>query len=150
MRILREMSRNPVDDDADSVGVTLIDKMPEFIGVPESAGRSEVAGNLIAPGTVEGMLGHRHQFNVGVTQILHIRDQTIGKLDIAQEAVPFFGNPGPRSKMNFVDADRLFVPLLRFAVLDPFVIAPFETIEVEDQGSGLDSMLPVKCERITF
>src|ERR1700736_3775106 len=150
MRIFREMSRNPVDDDADPVLVATIDKMPELIRVPKSAGGSVVAGYLIAPGPIEGMLGHRHQFEVCVTQVLHIRDQTICELDIAEIPVPFFRDAGPRSEVNLIDADRLFVPLLRFPGLDPFVIAPFETVEVKHQGSGLDSMLPVETERITF
>src|ERR1700730_9946636 len=50
LRLLREMSGNPVDDDADPVFVTTIDKKPKLIGVPEPARRGEVAGNLIAPG----------------------------------------------------------------------------------------------------
>jgi len=78
MRILREMSRNPVDNDADSVFVASIDKMPKLVGIPESARRGEVSGHLVAPGSIEGMLGNRHQFEVCVTQVLHIRDQTIG------------------------------------------------------------------------
>src|ERR1700693_6066321 len=150
MRILWEMSGNPVDDDAESVFVSTIDKMPKLIGVPEPARRGEVAGNLIAPGSIEGMLGDRHQFEMRITQVLHIRDQTIGEADIAQESITFFWNPGPRSKMNFVDADGLFVPLLRFPGLNPLVIAPFETIQIEYQGSRLDSMLPVESEGITF
>ena len=148
--ILREMPRNPIDNDADPVLVATIDKVPKFIGVPESARRGEVAGHLIAPGTVEGMLGHRHQFDVGVTQVLHVRNQTIGELDIAQKPVTLFRNAGPRSEMNFVDADGLLVPLLRFTALNPFVIAPFESIEIEDQGSCLDPVLAIESERITF
>jgi hypothetical protein len=52
--------------------------------------------------------------------------------------------------MHFVDADRLFVPLLGFPALNPFVIAPFETIEIEDQGGCLDPVLPIESKRITF
>ena len=52
--------------------------------------------------------------------------------------------------MYFVDADRFFVPLLGFSRLDPIVVAPFETVEVEDHRSGLDSMLAIESERIAF
>src|ERR1700730_13608583 len=47
--ILREMSGDPVDNDADPAFVATIDKVPKFVGVSKSAGRGEVAGNLVAP-----------------------------------------------------------------------------------------------------
>src|SRR6202166_2194936 len=52
--------------------------------------------------------------------------------------------------MNFVDADRLFVPLVFLTFLDRFIVAPFETIEVEDQRGCLDSVLPIESERVAF
>src|SRR5260370_41436264 len=52
--------------------------------------------------------------------------------------------------MYFVDADRFFVPLLGLSRLDPFVVAPFETVKIEHHRSGLDPVLAKESERIAF
>src|SRR5215469_15169830 len=52
--------------------------------------------------------------------------------------------------MDFVDADRLFVPLLSLARLDPFVVTPLEPVEIKHERSGLNPMLAKESEGITF
>ena len=63
--VLREVRRDPVDDDADARLVESIDEIAEVVGVTESGGRGEVAADLIAPRGGERVLGDRQQFDVG-------------------------------------------------------------------------------------
>ena len=75
MRVLREMRRHPVHNHADAGLVTAVDEMPELVRRAEAAGRRVIIGDLITPGTVERMLRHRHQLDVGVAHLEDIRHE---------------------------------------------------------------------------
>ena len=57
--IFREMRRYPIDNDADTCQMTLIDKIAEVIRVAKALCRRIHADRLISPGTVERMLRDR-------------------------------------------------------------------------------------------
>src|ERR1700756_5441035 len=69
---------------------------------------------------------------------------------ITQKPVTLFWNSLPRSKMNFIDANRFFLPLLGLPFFNPFIVAPFEALKVEDQRRGLNSVLSEKSARIAL
>ena len=77
MGIFWEVSRNPVDDHANSFGVTAINKGTELVRGAVPTGRGIPTGDLISPRAIEGMLGDRHQFDVGKASLLHIGDEAI-------------------------------------------------------------------------
>ena len=52
-----EVGGDPVHDDADARLVKLVDEVFQVIGDAEAAGGGEVAGALVAPGGVQGVLG---------------------------------------------------------------------------------------------
>jgi len=54
--VAREVGRYPVHDDADVFLVEVVDQVGEVLGRAEALGRGEEAGDLIAPGAVEGVL----------------------------------------------------------------------------------------------
>ena len=64
----REVRGDPVDDHADAGLMQPIDHRHEVLGRAEPAGRGEVAGDLIAPASIERMLGDRHQLDMGVSE----------------------------------------------------------------------------------
>ena len=78
MGIFGEVSRDPIDDHADSFSVTAIDKGTEFVRGAVTAGGGIPTGDLVAPRSIKGMLGDRHQFDVGEASFFHIRDEAIG------------------------------------------------------------------------
>ena len=57
-----------------------IDEGHEVFRRSVAAGDGEIAGGLIAPGSVERVLGNRQQFNMGIAHILHVWDELFGKL----------------------------------------------------------------------
>src|SRR5882724_4199509 len=67
--IFREVGWDPIEDNADSVLMKTIHKIPEIVGCTESAGRSKIAGGLVAPGAIERMLHNWQQFDVGKTAL---------------------------------------------------------------------------------
>ena len=78
MGILGEVARDPVDDHANSFSVTAIHKRTELVRGAVTTGRGIPTGHLVAPRSIERMLGDRHQFDVGEASFLHIGDEAIG------------------------------------------------------------------------
>src|SRR6266550_3164776 len=60
VRVLRKMRRDPVHNHADPSLMTAVDKMPKLVWFSEATGGRVITSDLIAPGTFEGMVRHRH------------------------------------------------------------------------------------------
>ena len=90
MGVLGEMGRNPVQDDADSGAVEIIHKIHEVLWRAVPGGGCKISGYLITPGTVKWMFCDAHQFNMGITHLLHIGRQFMGRLGVCIEPVLFF------------------------------------------------------------
>ena len=75
VRVLREMRRHPIHDHADAGLMTFVDEMTELVRRSEAAGRRVIICDLITPRTFERMLRDRHQLDVGVTHLEHVRQQ---------------------------------------------------------------------------
>ena len=61
-----------------------VDQVPEVVGGAQPGGRRVEAGDLVAPGAAEGVLGDRHQLHVGEAQVLDVRGQLLGELAVGQ------------------------------------------------------------------
>src|SRR5260370_32758549 len=72
-----EMSRGPIEKDADAGLVAAVDKFHELGGRAVAAGGRKVAEGLVAPGAVEGMFHDGEEFYVGEAEILHVRDELV-------------------------------------------------------------------------
>ena len=68
----REVRRNPVEDYGDAVLVQVVDQVHEILRRAVARGGSEVAGGLISPGAVEGMLHHGQKFDVGESHLVDV------------------------------------------------------------------------------
>ena len=60
----REVRRHPVEDHRDAVLVQVIHQIHEILRRAVARSGGEIAGGLVSPGTVEGMLHHRQEFDV--------------------------------------------------------------------------------------
>ena len=67
-----EVRGDPVEDDADTVLMQVVDHVHQVLRGAITARRGEVAGRLIAPGAVERMLGQRHELDVGEAEVFHM------------------------------------------------------------------------------
>ena len=72
VRVGREVRRNPVENDADAVLVQVVDQVHEVLRRAEARGGREVAGGLVSPGTVEGMLHHGQELDVGEAHLVDV------------------------------------------------------------------------------
>ncbi len=80
--ILGEVRRHPVQIDANTLLMTIIDKVTEIIGSAETTGGGKIAHRLVAPGTIKGVFGHRQQLQMGKAQLLAMRYQSMRHLTI--------------------------------------------------------------------
>ena len=62
--VLREVSGNPVDDDADTRHMQCVDEVAQVVGRSEARGRREVGRHLVAPGRAIRVLGHGQELDV--------------------------------------------------------------------------------------
>jgi hypothetical protein len=123
VRVAREVRRHPVQQHADAVLMAVIHKVHEVVGRAEAAGRRKVAGHLIAPRTVEGVLGDGQQFDVRVAHLLGVLHKLMRQVAIGEEAV-VLGRALPTAEMHLVDAHRLVQRLALDALLHPFCVVP--------------------------
>src|SRR6516164_245370 len=63
---------------------------------------------------------------------------------VTHKPIALLRNPLPRPEVDFVDANRFFLPLLGLSFLHPFVVTPFEPVKVENKRRSLNSMLAEK------
>ena len=87
VRVFREMRRHPIHDHADPGLMTFVDEMPELVRSSEPARRRVIIRDLITPRTFERMFGDRHQLDVGVTHLEHVRDQRLGEFEITEMTI---------------------------------------------------------------
>ena len=64
--------------------MTGIDEMAQLVGSSETARRRVIIRHLVTPRAFERMLGDRQQLDVRETHLEHVRQQRLGKLEIAQ------------------------------------------------------------------
>ena len=65
--VARKVRGHPIENHADGVAVAIVDEISKVLGHTKARTRREIPRSLIPPRAVEGMLGHRHQLNVGKT-----------------------------------------------------------------------------------
>ena len=69
-----EVGGNPIQNDADVGLMAGVYKGHELLRRAKTAGRGKKAGHLVAPGTVKGVFGNGHQFDVGKAHFLNVWD----------------------------------------------------------------------------
>src|SRR5258708_8059295 len=148
--ILREMSGDPVEDDPDPGLMTPVGELAEFVRIDVPSWGRVIVDYLITPRTIERVLGARHQLDVSVAHFQHVLDQSIRKFSVTQVTVILFRDARPGAEMNLIDTHRFFMPFAGPAALHPFPIRPREPVQIEDQGGGLQTMLAIEGERVTF
>lgn len=128
--VLGEVRRHPVHDHADARLVQPVDEVAQVVGRAEAGGRREVARHLVAPGGSVGMLGERHELDVGEPELGHVLDERLGDVAVS-EARP------PRAEVHLVHAHGAVVRVGARAARHPLVVAPgVGGVVGDDRGGG--------------
>ena len=132
--IAGEMGGHPVEDDPDALLVEVVDEGSEVIRGAEPRGRSVVAGDLIAPGAVEGVLAHRQQLDVGETGRDAVGGELLGEVAVAEDLA--VKGATPRSQVHLVDGERTVEKGLGDPALQPGLVGPGVVALLDDAGGS--------------
>ena len=127
--VLREVGGHPVEDHADPRLVEAVHQVPEVVGcaVPRRGG--VVGGDLVAPGTPEGVLGHRHELHVREARLLEVGDQLVGEAPVSQALLP-------GTHVDLVDRHGPLVRGTGGTRVHPFLVLPVVEVVGDDRGGG--------------
>lgn len=108
-----EVGGHPVHNHANARLVELVDEVLQVVGSAETAGGGEVAGTLVAPGGVQGVLSDGEELHMGKAHFLYIGHQIAGDVPVA-EKFPLAGAP-PGAQVALIDVHgpavgRIFGP----------------------------------------
>ena len=126
--IPREVSRNPVQYDTDTVLVKVIHKICKICRSAVTAGRRIVARHLISPGTVIWIFANSHELHMGVAHFLDIFGNCHSKLSVCVEAFILTSRMSHEgTRMALIDRHRLFVHITGSTLFHPLFVCPLET-----------------------
>ena len=146
MGISGKVGRHPIQDHADAVLVTVIDKIHEVLGRAVAAGGREVTDGLIPPGFIQRMLHDGQQLEVREAHLADVVDQLFGEFAVAQQTVAFAASPG--TEVDFVDGKRRLEGLLLRARFHPCLVVPSITIDVINDGGIVRPEFRIEGERV--
>ena len=119
-----EVGRDPVEQDADAVGVQGVDEELEVVGrAPRRLGGEE-RGDLVAPRAAVGVVHHRQQLDVGEPHVGDVGGQLVGGLGEAERHLGVGGVAAPRAEVDLVDRHGPDLGVERAAPLDPPGVGP--------------------------
>src|SRR5215510_8526161 len=103
MRVIGKVRRHPIEDHTNTVLVQRVNEIHKVLWRAIATCGGKESSDLVAPGTVEGMLHHGQEFDVRVSQALYVLGQPWGQFTIAQETVIVLRHPTPRAQMHLVN-----------------------------------------------
>src|SRR5215831_4805802 len=145
----REVRRNPIEKDADATLMEVINQEHEILGRPVARSRREVAGGLISPGPIEGVLHDREKLDVGEAHVEYVVSELGSELAVGQGALMLFGDAHPGADVNFIDGDGALEGVAFGAPLEPVRIGPL-VVELPDDRGGARWTLLEDPEGIGF
>ena len=160
---------HPVHDHADARLVARIDKVHELLRVTVARRGGIVAGRLVAPGAVEGMLHERHDLDMRVAHVAHVVHELHRQVVVGVELAALRGEgihgsgvvavlvglalrrvavALPRANMHLIDIERLRHMVVAGAALEPRGVVPLVAIEGPQHARGTRRALGLKGIRI--
>ena len=132
VRILGKMRGYPVENHAEAARVHRIDEVHKILRRAEARGRRVIAADLIAPRAVEGVLGHRHQFNVRIPHIGGIGAQLVGQFPVGE--IRPVRTALPRAEVHLVNVDgqrrhRVVFRTIAAAAFHVRAVPPFVAVQ---------------------
>ena len=113
----------------------------KIVGGPVAAGGGIIAGYLVAPGGIQGVLHHRQKLHMGIAHFLHIGSQLFCGLPVIIKlaAVLFLSVfiqlrrlPHPGAQMYLIDRHGRCLRIGLCSSVHPLLIAPLITAQVPD------------------
>ena len=160
---------HPVHDHANASLVACIDKVHELLRVAVARRGGVVAGRLVAPGAIEGMLHQRHDLDMRVAHVAHVVHELYRQVVVGVELAALRGEGVhgagvvavlvglalrrvavalPRANMHLVDVKGLRHVVMAGASLEPCGIVPLIAVEGPQYARRSRRALGLKGVRI--
>ena len=160
---------HPVHNHANARLVARIDKVHELLRVAVARRGGIVAGRLVAPGAIEGMLHERHDLDMRVAHVAHVVHELHRQVVVGVELAALRGEgihragvvavlvrlalrrvavALPRANMHLVDVQRLRHVVMAGAALEPRGVVPLIAVEGPQHARGTRRALGLKGVRI--
>ena len=160
---------HPVHNHADTRLVARIDKVHELLRVAVARCGGIVAGRLVAPGAVEGMLHERHDLDMRIAHVAHVVYELNRQVVVGVELAALRGEgihgtgvvavlvwlalwrvavALPRANMHLVDVERLRHVVVGGAALEPRGVVPLVAIKGPQHARRSRRALGLKGVRI--
>ena len=160
---------HPVHDHADARLVARIDKVHELLWVTVARRGGKVAGRLVAPGAIEGMLHKRHDLDMRVAHVAHVVHELHRQVVVGVELAALCGEGVhgtgvvavlvrlalrriavalPRANMHLVDVQRLRHMVVAGAALEPCSVVPLVAVDSPQHAGRSRRALGLKGVRI--
>ena len=160
---------HPVHDHADACLVACIDKVHKLLRVAVARRSGVVAGRLVAPGAIEGVLHKRHDLDMRVAHVAHVVHELHRQVVVGVELTALRGEgihgagvdavlvwfalrrvavALPRANMYLVDVKGLRHVVVVGASLEPCGVVPLVAIEGPQHARGTRRALGLKGIRI--
>ena len=141
---------HPVHDHTDARLVARIDKVHELLRVAVTRRGRVIAGRLVAPGAVEGVLHKRHDLDMRVPHIAHVVHELHRQVVVGVKLAALCGEGVhgagvvaelvglalrrvavalPRANMHLVDVKRLRHVVMAGAALEPCGVVPLVVVD---------------------
>ena len=140
--VLGEVGGHPVQDHADARLMELVHQPHKVVGGTEPAGGGKIAGTLIAPGVVQGMLGDGEQLHMGEAHLLHVGHQILADIPVGEHLV--VGGAPPGTQMYFINIQRFLIDGVALPVVHPALVPPLVAGEIVQFGGGAGTGLGVE------
>ena len=159
----------PVHDHADACLVARIDKVHELLRIAVARRGGVVAGRLVAPGAVEGMLHERHDLDMRVAHVAHVVHELHRQFVVGVELAALCGEgihgagvvavlvrialrrvavALPRANMHLIDVKGLRHVVMAGTALEPRGVVPLVAIEGPQHARRSRRALGLKGVRI--
>ena len=122
MRVTGEVGGHPVQQHPDAVLVQGVHQRHQVLRCAVARGGGIKAGDLVAPGAIKRVLGHRQQLDMGKAHGLAVLHQALGQRAVVQELAALATLP--RAQVHFVDGHGLVGRLACTALGHPVGVLP--------------------------
>ena len=160
---------HPVHDHANARLVARIDKVHELLRVAVARRGGIVAGRLVAPGAIEGMLHKRHDLDMRIAHVAHVVHELHRQVVVGVELAALRGEgihgtgvvavlvrlalrrvavALPRANMHLVDVKRLRHVVVAGAALEPRGVVPLVAVKRPQHAGRTRRALGLKGVRI--
>ena len=143
--VARKVGRDPIDDHADVRAMEGVDHRHEVERRAEAMRRRVEASDLIAPRTIERVLGRWHQFDVREAHLHAVGGELLAELAVTEYTASLFRDAAPGGQVHLVNRHRARAQVAAATGFHPGCVVPDELREITDDRGVIRRRLEMQA-----